>query len=112
MAIKRGDLVTMALRGDYGKPRPALVIQSDHFQQHHSITVLPLTSEIQEAPLFRITVEPSPENGLQKTSQIMVDKTQTLPTDKVGESFGYLAEEDMRAVNLALLGFFGLLRTQ
>ena len=54
--MKRGDLVTVAVSGDYGKPRPALVAQADAFDQHPSVIVLPLTSELHDAPLFRINV--------------------------------------------------------
>ena len=56
--MKRGDLVTVSLPGSYGKPRPALIIQSDLFDEHPSVTVLPITSELRDAPLFRITIEP------------------------------------------------------
>ena len=73
--MNRGDLVTVVLQGAYGKPRPALVIQSDLFDQHPSVTIFPVTSELRDAPLFRITVEASAGNGLQQCSQIMVDKT-------------------------------------
>jgi len=76
--VKRGDLVTIALSGDYGKPRPALVIQSDLFDVHPSIMILPVTSELREAPLFRVRIEPTHDNGLRKTSEVMVDKTQTI----------------------------------
>ena len=55
--MKRGDLVTVAVSGDYGKPRPALVVQADAFDLHPSVIVLPLTSELHDAPLFRVTVE-------------------------------------------------------
>lgn len=55
----RGDLVTIAMQGDFGKPRPALVIQANQFNQHSSMTVLPITSTIVAAPLLRITLEPS-----------------------------------------------------
>ena len=69
----RGDLVTVAMQGDCGKPRPALVIQSDQFNEHATVTVLPLTGTLVAAPLLRITVQPSAENGLQKPSQAMVE---------------------------------------
>ena len=65
--------MTIALQGDLGKPRPALVIQSDLFDEHPSVTVLPVTSELRDTPLFRITIEPNAENGLQKPSQVMVE---------------------------------------
>ena len=68
--MKRGDVVTIALQGDYGKPRPALVVQSDLFDAHPSVTVLPITSELRETPLFRVDVEPNDANGLRKKSQV------------------------------------------
>ena len=62
--MKRGDLVTVAVSGDYGKPRPALVVQADAFDLHPSVIVLPLTSEIHDAPLFRVPVGAAKETGL------------------------------------------------
>jgi len=82
--VRRGDLVTVALQGEQGKPRPALVVQADHFAGLSSVTVLPLTGTLIEAPLLRIAVEPSPENGLARRSQVMVDKPQTPPRGKLG----------------------------
>ena len=105
--MRRGDLVTIALQGAYGKPRPALVIQSDLFDEHPSVTVLPITSELRATPLFRITIEPDAGNGLRQASQVMVDKAQTIPREKIGEAFGRLSSEHMLAVNRALAVFFG-----
>src|SRR5256885_6050691 len=72
--MKRGEVVTVVVPGAYGKPRPALIIQSDLFDEHPSVTILPITSELRDTPLFRITVTSTPENGLLKTSQVMEDK--------------------------------------
>lgn len=105
--MKRGNLVTVSLSGDYGKPRPALVIQSDFFDEHPSITVLPITSELRDTPLFRITIEPNKENGLQKISQIMIDKTHTVGREKIGKSFGKLSNDQMLEINRALAVFLG-----
>lgn len=105
--MRRGDLVTIALQGEFGKPRPGLVIQSDLFNEHPSITILPVTSELRDAPLFRITVEPSAANGLNKPSQVMVDKPQTLARAKIGEAFGHLDDHAMLSVNRALAVFLG-----
>lgn len=107
--MKRGDLVTIALQGDYGKPRPALIIQSDLFNEHPSVTILPVTSELRGAPLFRVRIEPEPVNGLQKTSEIMVDKAQSVPRERVGEVIGQLKEEQMLAVNRSLAVFLGVI---
>lgn len=106
--MKRGDLVTIALQGDYGKPRPALIIQSDLFNEHPSVTILPVTSELRDVPLFRVRLEPSGANGLQKTSEVMVDKAQTVPRERVGEVIGHIAEVQILAVNRSLALFLGI----
>jgi mRNA interferase MazF len=62
----------------------------------------PITSDLREAA-FRVNIEPSPSNGLQKMSQVMVDKLATLPRARVGEPFGRVADERMRAISQALL---------
>ena len=106
--MRRGDLVTVALQGDQGKPRPALVVQADQFAGLHGVTVLPLTGMLMEAPLLRVEIEPSPGNGLAKRSQVMVDKPQTPPREKLGPVFGRLDDVTLLAVNRALAVFLGL----
>ncbi len=106
--MKRGDLVTVAVSGDYGKPRPALVVQSDAFDIHPSVIVLPLTSELHDAPLFRVTVSANRETGLRAASQIMVDKATTVSRGKIGPRIGRLNDSTMQAVNQALRGFLDL----
>jgi mRNA interferase MazF len=105
--MRRGDLVTVVLQSAYGKPRPALVIQSDLFAKHPSVTILPVTGELRETPLFRVSVMPSTDNGLRKPSQVMVDKAQSVPREKIGEVFGHLDDEALLAVNRALAVFLG-----
>ena len=105
--MRRGDLVTIALQGDPGKPRPALVIQSDLFDAHPSVAILPVTGELRNAPLFRIPVKPTEQNGLTKPSQVMVDKPQSVARKKVGSVIGRLDDETMLAVNRALAVFLG-----
>ena len=105
--MKRGDLVTVALQGDYGKPRPALVIQSDLFDEHPSAIILPVTGELRGTPLFRITVLPNDKNCLNKPSQVMVDKPQAISREKIGATFGRLDDDAMLAVNRALAVFLG-----
>lgn len=105
--MRRGDLVTIALSGDFGKPRPALIVQSDQFAGTGSVTVLLLSSTLVDAPLIRLDVEPNPENGLQRRSQVMVDKPMTVRRERVGEAFGHLDDSAMVAVNRALAVFLG-----
>ena len=106
--MKRGDLVSVAVSGDYGKPLPALVAQADAFDRHPSVIVLPLTSEMHDTPLFRVTVAAGRETGLRKTSQIMVDKATAVPRVKLGARIGRLDGATMLAVDEALRGFLGL----
>ena len=106
--MSRGDLVTIALAGDFGKPRPALIIQSDLFDSHPSMTVLPLTSELRGDLHFRVTVPPDAKNGLKAVSQVMIDKSQTVARNKVGASFGRLSSAQMIAIDRALALFLGL----
>ena len=105
--MRRGALVTVALSGDYGKPRPALVVQSDLFSAHPSVTLLPVTGDLREAPLLRIRVDPGERNGLRKASDIMVDKLQTVPRERVGTVNGRVDDATMLAVNRALATFLG-----
>jgi len=107
LEMKRGEVVTVVVPGAYGKPRPALIIQSDLFDEHPSVTILPITSELRDTPLFRITVTSTPENGLLKTSQVMVDKTQSVPRNKIGKTLGRCDDETMLSVNRALALFLG-----
>lgn len=104
----RGDFVTIAMQGDFGKPRPALVIQTDQFSEHSTVTVLPVTSTLVAAPLLRITVQPSIENGLQKPSQVMLDKAMTVKRDKIGKTFGRIEVDVMLEVERCLAVFLGI----
>jgi mRNA interferase MazF len=104
---RRGDLVSVSLQGDYGKPRPALVVQSDLLDALDSVVLCPVTSDLRTAA-FRVTVEPTTGNGLRVLSQVMVDKLSTLPRSKLSASFGRLEEERMKAVDRALLLVTGL----
>jgi mRNA interferase MazF len=95
------------MSGAYGKPRPALIVQSESFGDVDSITFLPLTTDVTEARTFRVLIVPTAENGLRSPSQVMADKCSTLPRNKVGDVFGHLGDPDMTAVNRALAIFLG-----
>lgn len=104
----RGDFVTIAMQGDFGKPGPALVIQADPFSESATVTVLPVTSMLVDAPLLRITVQPSAENGLQKPSQVMVDKAITVKRDKAGPAFGRIDANALVEIERCLAVFLGI----
>ena len=104
----RGDLVTIAVQGDFGKPRPALVIQADPFSEHASVTILPITSTLVDASLLRVPVQPSAENGLRKPSQVMVDKAMTVKREKLGPVFGRIGADTLLQVERCLAVFLGI----
>lgn len=106
--VKRGDLVTIAVGGDDGKPRPAQVVQADPRAAPPSVTVLRLTGDIGWEHLIRLTVRPTPENGLRSVSQVMIDKAVSVPREKIGAVFGHLDASTMLAVSQALVAFLGL----
>ena len=105
--MRRGDLVTVAIPGDFGKLRPALVIQSDLFAETATVTVLLVSGVYQDAPLLRIPVQPDAGNGLNKPSQIMIDKAMTIRRDKIDGTIGTLDAETMTSVTRSLALFLG-----
>lgn len=105
--MRRGEIVSVAISGDFGKPRPALVVQADQFSSIPSLAVLPLTSDLRDVPAVRIDVDPDPSNGLILRSQIMVDKIVTVAANKVGPRIGQLSGERMAVVDRALAVFLG-----
>jgi mRNA interferase MazF len=104
----RGDFVTVAMPGDFGKPRPALIIQSDQFDGTATVTLLLISATLVDAPLLRPTVHPSPENGLRKPSQVMIDKVMTARRERIGPAFGRLDDDTMLAITRSLAVFLGL----
>lgn len=107
--MNRGEVVVVAISGDYGKPRPAVIVQSDLFNPTHaSVTIAPITTTLVDAPLFRLTVEPEPRTGLRSISQIMIDKLTAVRRDRVGKRIGRLDEETMARVNRALALWLGI----
>jgi len=101
-------LVTVVIAGDYGKPRPALVVQNNAFLGLPSITVLRLTSDLYVSPLVRIQIVPSQENGLRENSHIMIDKAVTVRRSKIGRRIGRIDDDTMGRVDGALALFLGL----
>jgi mRNA interferase MazF len=106
--VKRGDLLTVSLRGNYGKPRPAVVIQSDRLALRTSVLVCPLTSDLVEAISLRPIVEPSPETGLRTRSQVMVDKISVVEGHQCGARIGQLDPATMERLDASLAFVIGL----
>jgi mRNA interferase MazF len=106
--VKRGDLAIVSAAGDYGKPRPAIVIQSDWLKATDSVLVALLTSALVDAPLYRLQIEPTDANGLKAPSQVMVDKIIAMPREKCGRVIGRIDETALIALNHMLSVVVGL----
>ena len=106
--MKRGDVITIAVSGDYGKPRPAIVIQSDNLNQGDSVLVALLTSTLIEAPYYRVSLDPDEQHGLRAQSQVMVDKILAVPRSKCGPVIGSIGETALAALNQMLVVMIGL----
>jgi len=107
--MMRGDVVTVAATGDYGKPRPAVIVQTDALPtQHASVIVCQMTSDVTEAADFRVTVDPTERNGLRVRSQVMADKPVTIRRERIGRRIGRLDDIDVARLNVALAFVMGL----
>jgi mRNA interferase MazF len=108
--VKRGTIVVVAARGAYtGKPRPALIVQSDLFNPtHSSVTVCPITSECVDAPLFRITLPPGPRTGLRAVSQVMIDKIASVPRQAITAEVGECDAREVEAIDEGLRRWLGI----
>jgi mRNA interferase MazF len=107
--MKRGDVVIVAAAGDYGKPRPAVIVQTDAFPEtHSSVVICQMTSDVVDAPDFRVTIEPNDKNGLRVRSQVMADKPVTVRRERIGQLIGRLTEADIGRLNIALAFVVGL----
>ncbi len=107
--MRRGDIWTVSGGpNDAGKPRPAVLIQDERFDRTASLTLCGLTTSDVESPLFRLLIEPTPENGLREPSWIMVDKITTVAKTKIGTRLGRIADDDLTRLNRAILVFLGL----
>ncbi|MFZ0207167.1 MAG: type II toxin-antitoxin system PemK/MazF family toxin [Roseiarcus sp.] len=106
--MKRGDIVIVSAPGDYGKPRPAVVIQSDWLKATDSVPVALLTSTLADAPLYRLQIEPSEANGLKVPSQVMIDKIVAMPREKCGRVIGRIDESAVIPLNHMLSVVVGI----
>ena len=101
--MKRGELYWVAGFKDFGKVRPAVVVQADAFNENPtSVTVCLLTGERVDAPLFRLDVPADTETGLDKPSQIMADKLITVPVARIKEPIGKIPARTLSTLDDSL----------
>lgn len=100
--MKRGDVVTVALSGDYGKPRPAVIIQSDRLAEMDSVLICFVTSDLRDAAFYRVDIDPTDENGLKVKSQIQADKIFAAPRSRIGKTVGAIETDKLERLNAAI----------
>ncbi|WP_159953329.1 type II toxin-antitoxin system PemK/MazF family toxin [Rhizobium sp. 18065] len=106
--MRRGDVVTVAISGDFGKPRPALIVQADAFAETGTIAVLLISSTLVDAPLLRPDLAPATENGLIQPSQVMVDKIMAVKRERIGAVIGRVDDETLLTVTRSMAVFLGM----
>ena len=104
MEVIRGSIAVVATRGAYtGKPRPAVIVQADLFNQAHaSVTLCPITSDCIDAQLFRIAMPPGERTGLTVPSQVMVDKVVSVPRATISQVVGRCSSDELDLIAEAL----------
>jgi mRNA interferase MazF len=106
--LRRGDFVILAMPGDYGKPRPALIVQNDIYSELGSLVVCPLTTELRTYSHFRLPVVPTTTNGVERPSQVMIDKISAIDRERVQKRIGQADDTLMAAISVALATFLAI----
>lgn len=108
--MKRGAIVIVAAKGAYtGKPRPAVVVQSDLFNPTHaSVTICPITSDCVDAPLFRLTLPSGQRTGLKSVSQVMIDKIVSVPRAAVSTAIGQCSAGELDGIEDGMRRWLGM----
>jgi len=109
--MNRGDVVVLNLGGNIGKPRPALILQANILNQDDRLSttiVLPLTSELLKMEVIRYKIEPNNTNGLQVTSQVMIDKIMQIEKSRVQKIIGSVTKKQLDEIESRLLAVLGI----
>ena len=96
--MKRGELWTLRDRNYASKARPVVIVQADSENFFDSVILCLFTSFKSENISTRVKIEPSPENGLEKTSYVMTDKIITVEKSLLGKQLGNLTSEEMHHI--------------
>jgi mRNA interferase MazF len=107
--LKRGDVIKAVLPGEYGKPRPCLVIQTDRLAKLDSVILCPLTSDMVTDGPTRFAVPAGGEGGLVVESLVMVDKVTAVSRSRCREYIGRLDAAMMQQIDARLAFVIGLM---
>jgi mRNA interferase MazF len=107
--MKRGDVVIVSTQGDYGKPRPAVIVQADLVtSQVESVIVCLMTGTASNTDMVRLPVQPTADNGLNQTSYLMAEKIMTFPNHKIAKRVGRVDAKTMSLIDRTLALVLGL----
>jgi mRNA interferase MazF len=106
--VRRGDILIVSIRGYAGKPRPAVVVQSDHFLPGNTVAVCPTTGDSAGVRSLRPAIEPDATNNLKQRSWVMIDKVSIVEMSRIGRHMGKMTVDQMRIVDQRLALFLGL----
>jgi mRNA interferase MazF len=106
--VRRGDLAIIVAPGDHGKPRPAVIVQSDELEDVDSVMVALISTRQMNAPLYRLSVAAATGTGLEEASDVIVEKVMAIPRRKIGPVIGRLSDADLLVLNRMLAFALGL----
>ncbi len=108
--MRRGDIVLVVMPGDYGKPRPAVVVQSDEVSaaDYDSVVVCPMTTFVSGGENMRLEVLPTHGNGLSTRSEVMAEKIVGLSRQRIRRTIGRLDGATVRALERTLVILLGI----
>jgi mRNA interferase MazF len=106
---KRGEIWLVSLDPSIGaeiqKTRPAIVLSSDYIGKLPLKLVVPITDWQPSfgTHLWHIQLEPSPTNGLRKTSAADVLQIRSVDTRRFVRKLGTIPEQDLGEMTAALV---------
>ena len=99
----------VALPGDAGKPRPAVVVETDRLAPTENVIVCPGTSFLrQDVGQRRVYVEPDASNGLRVPTQFQADKVTVTRRAKCSPVIGRLSGDQLERLSQTLFVLLGL----
>ncbi|MCL1798244.1 MAG: type II toxin-antitoxin system PemK/MazF family toxin [Eggerthellaceae bacterium] len=108
MQIDRGEIWSVLWTGLVGKPRPALVIQSEKYRLTDTDILALITTTENVHGNLRLPIEATEDNGLMKDSFICLDKLMAIPLSNLGECYGRVSDDTMREVDARLIKILGI----
>jgi len=108
MQINRGEIWSVLWTGLAGKPRPALVIQSERYRLTDTDILALITTSRNEQGELRLPIKADDDNGLLQDSYICLDKLMAIPLTNLGERYGRADDSIMAEIDARLIKVLGI----